>query len=252
MASWLSCNTGEGFCFIRHAHLLVTRPAAFPGPTAYNGVYPKNPAFLVPEFRLDKHLQRQVQSRSQKLGSWTKCPSVVWQQKWNVQIQHAGRGQKVLDYLGRYAFRIAISNSRLERFDDGQVTFRYARPPQSGNQTPHLDAEEFITRFLQHVLPKVSSRSVPMDCGVRLRPTNWKKPAPFLQASQPQASLAMPRTEPTLTPQRCFLHSALPQMQAGSSDLVCEITCDFCLLALPCSQQAVRLTSQPIKPEDLD
>ena len=52
-----------------------------------------------------------------------------------VHCQHAGRGQKVLDYLGRYIFRVAIANSSLERIQDGQVTFRYR-----DNQTQHVAA----------------------------------------------------------------------------------------------------------------
>ncbi len=39
-----------------------------------------------------------------------------------MHCQPAGGGQKVLEYLGRYVFRIAISNSRIEQIDNGQVT----------------------------------------------------------------------------------------------------------------------------------
>ena len=42
-----------------------------------------------------------------------------------VHCQSAGQGRQVLNYLARYIFRVAISNSRLERFENGQVTFRY-------------------------------------------------------------------------------------------------------------------------------
>ena len=65
-----------------------------------------------------------------------------------------GGPEQVLKYLARYTHRVAISNSRLVDIDDGQVRFRwknYAR----GNQwsTMSLPAEEFIRRFLMHVLP---------------------------------------------------------------------------------------------------
>src|SRR5207245_6294804 len=78
----------------------------------------------------------------------------VWKQERNVQIQHAGRVEKVLEYLGRYAFRIAISNSRLERFEDGQVSFAYRDNRTQENKHVTVSAEEFIRRFLRHVLPK--------------------------------------------------------------------------------------------------
>jgi hypothetical protein len=65
-----------------------------------------------------------------------------------------GGPQQVLDYLGRYTHRVAIANSRLINLEDGQVQFRwkdYRRPEKSKLMT--LDADEFIRRFLLHVLP---------------------------------------------------------------------------------------------------
>jgi hypothetical protein len=60
----------------------------------------------------------------------------------------------VLDYLGRYVFRVAITNSRLEHFEQGQVTFRYRDNRSHQIQHLRLGAGEFIGRFLQHVLPR--------------------------------------------------------------------------------------------------
>jgi hypothetical protein len=65
-----------------------------------------------------------------------------------------GGPEQVLKYLARYTHRVAIANSRLVDIDDGRVRFRwknYAR----GNQwsTMSLPAEEFMRRFLMHVLP---------------------------------------------------------------------------------------------------
>jgi Putative transposase/Transposase zinc-binding domain len=65
-----------------------------------------------------------------------------------------GGPEQVLDYLGRYTHRVAISNDRLIRLDNGKVTFRW-KDYQAGNRQKHmtLDAEEFLRRFLMHVLP---------------------------------------------------------------------------------------------------
>ena len=65
-----------------------------------------------------------------------------------------GGAEKVLDYLGRYTHRIAISNNRLLKIDDNKVSFSW-RNYRKGNktQTMTLEAEEFIRRFLLHVLP---------------------------------------------------------------------------------------------------
>jgi len=61
---------------------------------------------------------------------------------------------QVLDYLGRYTHRIAISNDRLLAFQDGKVTFQWKDYKNDNRKrTMTLDAHEFIRRFLIHVLP---------------------------------------------------------------------------------------------------
>ena len=69
--------------------------------------------------------------------------------------QPFGSPQYVLDYLGRYTHRVALSNNRILAVDDGAVTFAY-RDRQHDNQkkTMTLTAHEFIRRFLLHVIPK--------------------------------------------------------------------------------------------------
>lgn len=64
--------------------------------------------------------------------------------------------EAVLTYLSRYTHRIAISNRRLVAFDHRGVTFRYKeyRGGQTHWRSMTLQTDEFIRRFLQHVLPK--------------------------------------------------------------------------------------------------
>lgn len=65
-----------------------------------------------------------------------------------------GGPEQVLRYLSRYTHRIAISNDRLLSLEDGQVTFAYKDYRQgSAARTMTLSADEFIRRFLLHVLP---------------------------------------------------------------------------------------------------
>jgi len=64
--------------------------------------------------------------------------------------------RQVLDYVGRYTHRVAISNQRLINIDDGHVQFRYKdyrADAASMQQTMTLGAPEFMRRFLLHVLP---------------------------------------------------------------------------------------------------
>src|SRR5215831_13339167 len=69
----------------------------------------------------------------------------------------ASRPEAVLAYLARYTHRVAISNSRLLALEARGVTFRYkdyCRSGQARYRTMTLGADEFIRRFLLHVLPK--------------------------------------------------------------------------------------------------
>jgi hypothetical protein len=61
---------------------------------------------------------------------------------------------QVLDYVGRYTHRVAISNNRLVSMEDGKVCFRWKDYRDDNRQkTMTLSGEEFIRRFLVHVLP---------------------------------------------------------------------------------------------------
>jgi hypothetical protein len=68
-----------------------------------------------------------------------------------------GGPRQVLDYLGRYTHRVALSNERLLDVKDGQVTFQWKDYRSKGRQksrTMTLESDEFIRRFLIHVLPR--------------------------------------------------------------------------------------------------
>jgi len=78
--------------------------------------------------------------------------------KWFVYVKPPFSGpETVLAYLARYTHRVAIANSRLIALDERGVTFRYKdyrRNGQARYRTMTLSADEFIRRFLLHVLPK--------------------------------------------------------------------------------------------------
>ncbi len=80
----------------------------------------------------------------------------LYQQDWVVYAKapFGSSPELVLKYLARYTHRVAISNSRLLDFQDGQVTFTYKDyADDQRHKQLTLDASEFIRRFLQHVLP---------------------------------------------------------------------------------------------------
>jgi hypothetical protein len=77
----------------------------------------------------------------------------MWQQDWVVHCKPVGNGRTALKYLAPYVFRVAISNRRLVKLENDQVTFRYNATDTGQLKLCTLSAEEFIRRFLQHELP---------------------------------------------------------------------------------------------------
>jgi hypothetical protein len=77
------------------------------------------------------------------------------QKSWVVYAKKPfGSPQTVLDYLGRYTHRVALSNDRILSVQNGQVTLSYRdRKDGDKKKTVSLEAHEFIRRFLLHVLP---------------------------------------------------------------------------------------------------
>jgi Putative transposase/Transposase zinc-binding domain len=81
--------------------------------------------------------------------------ALLRRKKWVVYSKPPfGGPERVLDYLGRYTQRVAISNNRLKELKDGQVTFTYKDYKHEHQQKlMTLSADEFLRRFLLHVLP---------------------------------------------------------------------------------------------------
>ena len=79
----------------------------------------------------------------------------IRRKEWIVYAKPPFAGSKqVLEYLGRYTHRVAISNNRLIKLENGHVTFFWKDYRQSLRPKPMtLSAEEFIRRFLLYVLP---------------------------------------------------------------------------------------------------
>lgn len=89
--------------------------------------------------------------------TFAKLLAELAQREWVVYAKPPfGGPQQVIDYLGRYTHRVAISNNRLEGVENDQVVFRYKNYRSHGRHKSRrmsLPAEEFIRRFLLHTLP---------------------------------------------------------------------------------------------------
>lgn len=79
----------------------------------------------------------------------------LYKMKWVANIQKPfGSPEKVLEYLSRYVFRIAITNRRIIEVKDGKVLFTWKDYRSGQFRRMHLEIDEFIRRFLLHILPK--------------------------------------------------------------------------------------------------
>ena len=86
---------------------------------------------------------------------WRALLARLYAHQWVVYTkQPLGGPAQVLEYLGRYTHRVAISNERIVGIDNNEVAFRVRADSASGRKrTVRLNAVEFIDRFLMHVLP---------------------------------------------------------------------------------------------------
>jgi hypothetical protein len=137
-----------------HVHLLVTG-----GGVSDDGQSWCEPpgTFLVPVKALSKLIAGRFRDalKKAKPDAFAKLPRKIWKRPWCSFSKHYGRDkQAVVDYLARYAFRIAITNARIVAMDDTHVTFQYKQRDTGERKTCRLTGVEFLRRFLMHVLPK--------------------------------------------------------------------------------------------------
>jgi Putative transposase/Transposase zinc-binding domain len=85
---------------------------------------------------------------------WNEIPAAAWQQPWVVDCRPVGTAHSALKYLAAYIFRVALSTNRIVRVADEKVTFRYTVSESGQTAYCTLPAQEFLHRFLQHILPK--------------------------------------------------------------------------------------------------
>jgi hypothetical protein len=113
------------------------------------------PTFLVPGSALSNVFRAKFRDalKTEAPEIFAQSPPKTWQKTWVVHCEPVGNGRTALKYLTPYIYRVALSNRRLLSMKDGNVTFSY-RPRGKSWRTMKLDAMSFISRFLQHVLPK--------------------------------------------------------------------------------------------------
>ncbi len=116
---------------------------------------PARRGFLVPVRALSKLFRGIFVGLVRRELPHLKIPAETYRRPWVVYCKPSVQGaEAVLNYLARYVHRVAITNSRIVAIDNGTVTFRYQPYGNVPSKTMTLQANEFIRRFLQHVLPR--------------------------------------------------------------------------------------------------
>ena len=124
--------------------------------------------------------------------------SKLWSKKWVVYAkQPFGSSKSVIEYLGRYTHKIAISNHRIKAIDENTVTFTYKNYKSGAvKKQMTLTHEEFIRRFALHILPK---RFVKIrHCGILS--STWKRQK--LKALQEKMQMRLPELKVIEQPER--------------------------------------------------
>ncbi len=130
-----------------HPHVHCVVPAGGLSPDHTRWVRSRDNYFL------PKEVLREVFPQPKIFAAWLRP---LYRQDWVVYLKRPfGGPEYVLQYLGRYTHRVAISNHRLVSFADGQVTFRWRDSAHHNQQKLlPLPLNEFLCRFLLHILPK--------------------------------------------------------------------------------------------------
>jgi hypothetical protein len=124
--------------------------------------------------------------------------------EWNVYAKPPFGGvEKLLEYLSRYTYRVAITNDRIESYENHQVSFR-CRGSHHQETRCTLAGQEFLRRFLMHVPPKgfVRIRSYGF-LGNRNRKTNLERARQLIDQAR-QAASSPKRFQPLRLCPACY------------------------------------------------
>ena len=117
-----------------------------------------NGKFLFPVKALSKVFRAKFCAalKERQYEQYLKIQKQLWEKQWVVFAKKPfGSPKAVVEYLGRYTHKIAISNHRIKNIDAQNVTFGYKDYKQNGTKKQMtLTHEEFIRRFALHILPK--------------------------------------------------------------------------------------------------
>ena len=142
---------GRNLSYHPHVHYLVPGGGLTPDGLTW---LPARHNILVSVKPLSILFRAKFRDALKKINLFDLVPAQTWRQSWVVHSKPVGTGHSALKYLAPYVFRVAFSNRRILKVENEQVTFYYQETATAKTKYCTVPAEEFIHRFLQHVLPR--------------------------------------------------------------------------------------------------
>ena len=138
-----------------HIHMLVPGGGVAADGSTWMQTPKRRKLYLVPVLALSKIFRACLLRRVAQALPDVALSEMLRTKPWVVFAKPVVQGpERVLDYLGRYVYRTALSDKALVAADDDSVTFSYRRSTDHQRKAMRLPAHEFLRRFLQHVPPK--------------------------------------------------------------------------------------------------
>jgi hypothetical protein len=147
-----------------HVHCLVSGGGISEDASTW---HPARRNFLVPIKALDKLVRGKFRDLLRRKCPDLIIPEAVWSKRWILHVTAWGDGeQAVLEYLARYVFRIALTNSRIVGLDDETVTIKYRERKTGRRRTCRPAATSSCAASSSMCCRAASTRSVTSGCGI--------------------------------------------------------------------------------------
>jgi putative transposase len=202
-----------------HVHLLVTAGGLTPDGTAW--IRPAHPRFLLPGYVLSSIFRAKMRDALARAGIGTGLDAGVWHRRWTVHVERIGTGERATLYLSRYVYRVALTNGRLERYADGRVTFQYAHARTHTTRSLTVPVDDFLTRFLHHVLPRGFTKVRWYGLLSASRRADLERPRELLAQRRPPAGDAAPSATRVTDPSSRDASATASVLTPGPRSSVC-------------------------------
>jgi hypothetical protein len=191
----------------RHPHVHYIVPGGGLSADGNKWIAARQRDWLLPVAKLAAVFRRRLEEalRAEAPALHAAVSAGTWRRPWIVHSQPAGSGANVVKYLARYVGRTAISDERIVAANDHTVTFKYTDSATQQRKQSTVSADEFMRRYLQHVLPPGQHR---------VRYFGWMHAAAKMRRMKIATLLAVPIVVATTVTEESKWHLRCPHCEA--------------------------------------